>query len=491
MNQYVAATTLPVSCEQAFAYHERPGALGRLIPPWQTVTVESSDGSLLPGSHVTLKTRIGPIKVRWIAEHTEYAPPHLFVDKQLSGPFAKWLHRHHFLTAANADAAEGVTVPASIDTDADEGSNCVLRDDIEYALPWRPFGQIFGGWMARKEVETMFAYRHRVTRDDLQLSVRCPSDPMTIAISGPSGLVGSKLCSMLTLLGHRVIRLERSIEKATQANELSIDSSVPTAVAPWSSADEVAKLDGIDAVVHLAGKSIASGRWSDRVKKEIRDSRVELTGQLAHSLASLPRPPKVFVCASAIGIYGDRGDETLTETSSLADDFLADVGRQWEAACEPASQAGIRVANARFGIVLDPSGGALQKMLLPAKFMGGKVGNGKQWWSWVALDDCLGAIYHAICHQDVQGPFNVTAPEPMQNRDFAKVLGRVISRPALFPAPAFGLRLALGEMADALLLSSTRVMPEMLTSTGYEFRFNKAEAVLRYCLGKDRLESIS
>ena len=461
MNHYVAATTLPVSTEQAFAYHERRGALERLIPPWKNVTVESSDGSLKPGSNVILRMKEGPLSLRWVAEHTQYEPPHLFADVQRSGPFSHWLHEHRF-------------APAGFD-------GCVLRDQISYKVPAGAVGAFLAGSKAHGEIETMFAYRHRVTRDDLHLTSKYGSDKLKIAVSGGSGLVGGRLCSLLSLLGHDIIRLERSAEKAEESEN---------GVAVWDSPEEARKVSGVDAVVHLAGKSIAQGRWNDSVKQAIRDSRVNLTYELASSLASLPQPPKVLICASATGIYGDRGDEMITESSPTGDDFLAGVAADWERACEPARQAGIRVANARLGVVIDPRGGALEKMLTPAKFFGGRLGSGKQWWSWVAIDDVIGSIYHAICNEQVRGPFNVTAPKPLTNREFAGTLGRVLSRPALIPAPAFGLRLALGEMADALLLASTRVQPEVLLQTGYDFRFTDLEDALRYCLGVDRLESI-
>lgn len=461
MNRFVASTALPVTAEQAFAYHERPGALARLIPPWQNVSVEHSDGSLKPGATVVLKLSLGPLRMRWVAEHTEYDPPTLFADVQRSGPFAAWHHRHRFQPSGH--------------------DGCVLRDEIDYRLPLGPLGKMFGSGKARRDLESMFAYRHRITRDDLTLAVKHAASPMKIAISGASGLVGARLSSFLTLIGHRVIRLERSLDRVDDTQQ---------ALAPWDSDQQASLLSGCDAVIHLAGKSIAGARWSDRVKQGIRDSRVQLTEQLARKLAALETPPRVFVCASATGIYGDRGDECLHEDSAPGDDFLADVAAQWEASCDPARAAGIRVVNARFGLILDPNGGALQKMLLPAKFCGGALGKGDQWWSWIALDDVVGGLYHCICEQAVDGPVNFVAPNPLTNKQFAKTLGSVISRPALVPAPAAGLRLALGEMADALLLSSTRVTPAVLNQTGYQFRFAHAGDALRYCLGKDRLESI-
>ena len=254
--------------------------------------------------------------------------------------------------------------------------------------------------------------------------------------------------------------------------------------------EQIEKFRSVDAVVHLAGKSIADARWSDEVRTEIRSSRVEKTRQLCESLARLDKKPEVLVCASATGIYGNRGDEILDEASAVGDDFLADVARDWEEACRPAVEAGIRVVNARFGIVLSPQGGALKKMMFPAKFAGGALGNGKQWWSWIALDDVLGAIYHAISTTELHGPVNYVAPDAIQNRDFASTLGKVIGRPALFPAPAFALRAAMGEMADALLLASTRAVPRKLQESGYQFRFPDLDAFLRYTLGYDRLESV-
>ncbi len=213
------------------------------------------------------------------------------------------------------------------------------------------------------------------------------------------------------------------------------------------------------------------------------------TRQLCERLASLAKKPSVLVCASATGIYGDRGDEVLTEASKPGDSFLAGVASDWEQACQPAIDAGIRVVNARLGVVLSPQGGALSKMLLPAKFFGGSLGGGRQWWSWISLDDVLGAIYHAIQTPSLHGPVNLVSPEPIRNRDFAITLGQVIGRPALFPAPAFMLRLALGEMADALLLASTRVTANRLAASGYAFRFTDLPSALRYSLGRDRLES--
>jgi uncharacterized protein len=207
---------------------------------------------------------------------------------------------------------------------------------------------------------------------------------------------------------------------------------------------------------------------------------------LSETLAGMETPPKVLVCASAVGYYGDRGDEVLTEASEPGEGFLAEVCQEWEDACQPAREKGIRVVNLRMGVILSPKGGALAKMLLPFKMgVGGKVGSGDQYWSWIALDDVVGAIHHAITTEDLSGPVNATAPNPSTNLEFTKTLGKVLSRPTLFPMPKFAARLALGEMADDLLIASARVQPERLKQTGYQFRFPELEPALRHLLGSD------
>jgi uncharacterized protein (TIGR01777 family) len=245
----------------------------------------------------------------------------------------------------------------------------------------------------------------------------------------------------------------------------------------------LARLEGFDAVVHLAGESIAEGRWTDAKKKQIRESRVKGTRLLGDALANLSNPPKTFVCASAIGYYGDRGDELLTEASAPGNDFLSSVCVEWEKATALASEKGIRVVNCRFGIILDAKGGALKKMLPPFRMgVGGKIGSGKQWMSWIALDDVIGGIKFALANDSIRGPVNFVAPAPVSNSEFTKTLGKVLSRPALFPIPDFGVRLVFGEMADALLLSSQRVEPARLQAAHYSFQYSELDSALRHLL---------
>ncbi len=245
------------------------------------------------------------------------------------------------------------------------------------------------------------------------------------------------------------------------------------------------KLEGFDAVVHLAGENIADGRWNDAKKKRILDSRVKGTRLLTEALAKLKQKPKVLVCASAIGYYGDRGDEVLGDGAAPGEGFLSDVCVEWEKAADPAREAGIRTVHLRIGVVLAANGGALDKMLLPFKLgVGGVLGSGDQYMSWVTADDVVGMIHFAIENEKLEGGVNAVAPNPVTNREYTKTLGKVLSRPTIFPVPAFGARLALGEMADALLLSSTRVVPTTLEKEGYTFRFAQLENALRHLLGK-------
>lgn len=296
---------------------------------------------------------------------------------------------------------------------------------------------------------------------------------MKTLISGSHGLVGTALIQALEPEGHDIFRLVRYAPNAETEIEWSPDR--------YSIA--LARLEGFDAVVHLAGESIAEGRWTDEKKKHIRESRVKGTRLLGDALANLSNPPKTFVCASAIGYYGNRGDELLTETSAAGKDFLSEVCVEWEEATALATEKGIRVINCRFGIILDAGGGALKKMLPPFRMgVGGKIGSGEQWMSWIAIDDVIGGLKFALANESIRGPVNFVAPAPVTNAVFTKTLGKVLSRPTIFPIPAFGVRLLFGEMADALLLSSQRVESAVLQTSGYLFRYAQLEGALRHVL---------
>lgn len=297
---------------------------------------------------------------------------------------------------------------------------------------------------------------------------------MTILVSGSTGLVGTALVTHLESLGHSVLRLVR--ERSTES-DIAWD--------PLAGTIDSSNLPNLDGVVHLAGENIASDRWNEEKKARIRDSRLDGTGLLARTLADMENPPEVMVSASAIGFYGDRGDEILEEGSAPGSGFLSDTCRAWEDAAAPAAERGIRVVHPRIGVVLSKDGGALAKMLLPFKMgVGGIVGSGDQFMSWVTLDDLLAILTYSLTNTKLSGPLNAVSPSPCTNREFTKTLGRVLVRPTLFPMPAFAARLAFGEMADALLLSSARVTPARLIESGYTFLHDELGAGLQYVLGK-------
>jgi hypothetical protein len=299
---------------------------------------------------------------------------------------------------------------------------------------------------------------------------------MRIAVSGSGGLVGSEVAAALSAAGNEVVRLVR---RAPEPGERAVRWD------PGSGVVDASGLEGLFAVVHLAGENIAAGRWNPERKAAIRESRVAGTRLLCEALAALSRPPGTLVCASAIGYYGDRGDEELAEESPAGTGFLADVCRDWEAATAPAAGKGIRVVLLRIGVVLTPKGGALSRMLLPFRLgFGGVLGSGKQYVSWIALDDLPGIVLHVLSNGELRGPVNAVAPRPVTNREFTAALGGALSRPTPFPVPASALRLAAGEMADALLLASARVVPRRLEETGYRFRCPELHGALRHLLDR-------
>jgi len=298
--------------------------------------------------------------------------------------------------------------------------------------------------------------------------------PAKILVSGSSGLVGAALLRALVADGHQITRLVHGV--ASGAGQVAWDPVRP--LAPDA-------VSGFDAVVHLAGESIAS-RWTPSKKKAIRDSRVLGTANLADALARAPQPPRVFVSASAIGYYGDRADEVLREDSpSARHGFLPDVCRDWEAVAQPASSAGIRTVHLRTGIVLSAAGGALKQMLTPFRMgLGGKIASGKQWMSWIDLDDEIGAIRHVLTNDSLRGPVNIVSPNPVTNAEFTRTLASALSRPAIFPMPAFAARLLFGQMGEELLLASQRVEPTKLVSSGYVFQKPDLRLALMAILGK-------
>ncbi len=456
---FVRRTHIDAPAADVFDWHAQPGAIERLTPAWEPVKVIERTGGIENGSRAVLGLRMGPLQLRWEAEHCDYEAGVQFRDIQRSGPFAHWEHTHR--------------------VEPDGPQSCYLEDRIEYALPFAPLSHLVAGGFVHHKLNRLFDYRHDTTAQDVAAHQHASSTaPMRILVTGASGLVGSALLPFLSTGGHQVTRLVRS---ANQANGSACLWSPQTGIADPDA------LEGLDAVVHLAGDSIATGRWTPQKKAAIRNSRVQGTQTLCETLAQRRQPPKVLVCASAIGYYGDQGDARLHEDSPPGHDFLAEVCRDWEAATQAATAAGIRVVHLRLGIILSLAGGALAKMIVPFQMgAGGMIGRGRQYMSWITLDDVIGAIHHALITDRLHGPVNAVAPQPVTNREFTRTLGHILHRPTLFPMPAAAARLAFGEMADALLLSSARVTPTKLQDTGYTFRHRSLENGLRHVLGRVR-----
>ena len=440
------------SVDEAFAWHERPGALARLTPPWETVEVESQEGGIQNGARVVLRSKVGPVWTRWVVEHFGYEQGRLFCDRLLQGPFASWEHRHRFEEL--------------------EAGKCRLTDEIRYRLPGGAVGQLGAGF-TRAKLQRMFAYRHAVTKADLELP---KARARRVLVSGASGLLGSALAGWLRLQGWLVDTLVRRAPK--QENEIRWDPARGEVAWP---ADYQC-----DAVVHLAGANIAAGRWTARRKESILRSRVDGTRGLVNALERLSKPPAVFLCGSATGFYGNRGDESLNETSPGGDGFLAEVCRAWEEAADGLAKRGVRVVKLRTGIVLSPAVGALARMgPIFAMGGGGPVGDGQQWQSWISLDDWLRACRHILVTDELSGPVNMAAVGAVRQREFARTLGAVMRRPAVVPAPEWVLRLGLGQMADEVLLASTRVRPARLMESDFEFLHPSLVKALQHVLGRD------
>lgn len=453
---FIGRSRIEAPRDVVFQWHARPGALERATPPWIRARVVSGAGGLQDGSTVRLRISRGPFHFDCVMEHRDYVAGEHFRDVQKSGPFASWQHTHRFLL--------------------DGETGCEVEDRIDYALPLGAFGRSFGSPWVAHEIERMIVYGHRVLRNDLRLAASYPpSPPLRILVSGSSGLIGSALIPFLTTNGHRVARLVR-------AGNPAADGAVAwDPAAGWIHAEG---LEDFDAVIHLAGEGIASWRWNAEKRARIRDSRARGTQLLCEALASLKRPPRVLLSASATGYYGDRGALRVSESAESGPGFLAQVCRDWEAATRPAADKGIRVANLRFGIVLTPAGGLLAG-LLPAFLLGlgGPLGAGTQVMSWVAMDDVLGAIQHALM-TDLSGPVNVASPYPETNDDFAHGLASVLGRPAFLRVPDLLLQLLFGQMANETLLASICVEPRKLVDTGYAFLFPRLETALQHLLGR-------
>ena len=452
------------SQKEIWDWYNSPGAFRRIMPEWEGIRPINA-GALRDGEETIFKVSLGPIKQKWIARHHSVVEGESFADRMMKGPFGAWNHQHKFIPGK-----DGVTT---------------VSDNVEYKLPLH----IFTGWSAGLTVlprmRQMFHFRStRVTKDLLRIQATSDKPRQKVLVSGSTGMIGLQLCAFLEAAGHDVYRLMRKTTKLPP----DVNSSNVIRWDDLSGKILEGDMNGFDTVIHLAGAGIGDKRWSKKRKKLIRDSRVIPTQNLSKVLASLDKPPKALLCASAVGFYGNRGDEVLDEQSSRGEDFLSDICSEWENASQGAKDAGIKVVHLRTGIVVSPLGGALAKLLLPAKMGGGgPIGGGRQMQSWISLDDQIYAIHHLMMTDSSEGPYNLTAPNPVSQKQFAKVLGKVLRRPAFMPLPGFVMRIMFGEMGKKLVLEGQDARPNRLLDSGFEFTYTDIESCFRNCLGRVKL----
>jgi len=440
-----------------FDWHERPGALERLTPPWADAEVVHRSGGIRDGGKVGLKIKRGPTTFRWELVHKDYVYGERFRDEQVTGPLKSWSHTHLF-----SPSATGGTV---------------VEDEIDLEPPLGPAGAALGPAFIKRELDRLFRFRYqRLFTDLARHAAHADRNRLTVAVSGASGMVGTYLRHFLTTGGHTVVPLVRDSRKLD-------DGSVF-----WNPATGVIDEKGlvrVDAVIHLAGTSIGSGRWTEARKRSIKQSRARGTELLARTLATMKNGPRVLISMSGVTYYGNRGSATITESDPGGKGFLAEVCRAWEGATKPAERAGLRVVNLRAGVVLSPAGGALGQMLLPFKMgVGGRLGSGKQYLSWVDPDDLVALMLHAIYDDTLRGPVNATSPNPVTNATFTSALGRALGRPTVLPVPGLAIKALFGELGTEALLWGQRVLPRKAEEAGFEFFYEGVEDSLRFQLGR-------
>lgn len=453
---FIKKSPMPFSAEDLFDWHARPGAIERLTPPWVNIGILDRKGGLETGATVLMKMGKKPFDMEWLARHIDFEYGKLFRDTQVKGPFHTWTHTHLF-------HKEGAT-------------HTLMEDRIDYKLPVHPLGNIFAGWYMDKALEKVFTHRHKTVYHDMNAHQKSGLPPLRILISGASGLIGSALTPYLTTGGHQVIRLVRT-KGIKHPDEIFWD--------PSSGHIDTENLEPVDVVIHLAGENIGQKKWTPERKRSMIESRTKSTTILGKAISNLDSKPSLFICASAIGYYGDRKEDILTEDHGPGDLFISGICKTWEACAKTAVHPDIRTAFMRIGIGLTPKGGALGELLFPFKMgMGAKIGNGNQYMSWIGIDDILDAFLHVIKEKSLSGPVNVVAPQSVTNREFTKIFSEVLCRPAVFTIPEKAIDLLLGQMGREILLSSTRVKPEKLIQTGFTFRSENLYDALKHMLGK-------
>lgn len=452
VNTFIKALRVDYDVKTLFDYHERAGVLKRLTPPWINADIIKEPENLQPGISAVVRLKKSGFSLKWIARHTEYKKDECFRDIQIKGPFRSWEHSHYF---------------KKIFSDCSK-----LTDYVRYELPVSAISDILAEKLVRKELKKMFAYRHAITKNDLEIFNKYNLKTKKILISGTGGVIGSELATLLKMMGHNVYKLVR--RKSNNENEI--------VYAPYSGYIS-SSLEGFDIIIHLAGDPIGKGRWTAKKKNLIAASRIDTTRFLVEQIKKLNKPPEVFFCASAIGYYGDRGDVKLDEDHCSDKSFISELCCRWENEALKL-QSTTRVVLGRFGIVLTLKGGALKEYYNFYRwFLGFQIGSGEQWLSWISLDDALYSIVECIFNNDIEGAVNIVSNNPVQQKEFARILGRFIKRPVLLKLPESFINRLFGQKGKEILLSGNNVLPVKLNKYGHRFFYDDLRFAFEHLMG--------
>ena len=458
---FIKRVEIPFQVHEVFNYHTRHRAIDRLIPPWSFLRVIKRNNGLENGTTCILELRYGPLKSKWTAKHVGYLQDKVFQDEMIKGPLKTWKHTHSFTPI--------------------ESKGCIMEDKIKYSLPYGLNRIDFFRNRLNKTLYQMFSYRHRILQNDLKLwGLQKENKGKRILISGSTGLIGSALIPLLETAGeHKISRLVRPTSKYSESE----NSSNLRVWDPETGIVDPIDLEGFDTIIHLSGENIG-GRWSKIKKKRIHDSRVKTTEILCNTIKKLKKPPSTLLCASAIGYYGSRGEEVVTEETLAGNGFLANLCVDWEAQVKSVEAMGIRVLNARFGLILSPKGGILKLLTLASHLkVGIGFGNGSNVINWVSIEDVIGSILYSIGNTTIHGPINIVSPNPVKASDFYEIISKIQENQIFLKIGSGFMKLAIGDFTDTINESNGVIKPQKLQNSGYPFMNPGLEDTVRLLLG--------